>query len=48
MINGREYERLQVELEQAFENSRLPEQPRGAEALNDLLVRVRMRQQSRE
>jgi hypothetical protein len=41
----REYERLQDELEQAFECSRLPEQARGAEALNDLLVRVRMRPQ---
>lgn len=37
-----EYERLTNELEQAFENSRLPEQPRGADSLHDLLVRLRL------
>ncbi len=37
-----EYERLRAELETAFEQSDLPEQPIGAAALNDLLVRVRM------
>jgi predicted nucleotidyltransferase len=37
-----EYDRLTNELEQAFENSRLPEQPRGADSLNDLLVRLRL------
>ncbi len=45
-FHEREYERLKMELEKAFEDSGLPEQPRGAEALNDLLVRVRMGQQS--
>jgi len=40
-FHEREYERLRAELEQAFENSRLPERPSGAEALDDLLVRVR-------
>jgi predicted nucleotidyltransferase len=39
----REYERLLSELEQACASSKLPEQARGAEALNDLLVRVRLR-----
>ena len=39
----REYERLRAELKTAFENSRLPEAPAGAAALNDLLVRIRMK-----
>jgi predicted nucleotidyltransferase len=39
----REYERLRVELERAFEESHLPENPSGAAALNDLLVRLRLR-----
>ncbi len=30
------------DLEQAFEDSRLPERPSCADALNDLLVRLRM------
>ena len=47
-FHRREYERLLGELERAFVSSRLPEQARGAEALNDLLVRVRMRPQPRE
>lgn len=38
----REYERLRGELEQAFDSSHLPETARGAEALNDLLVRLRL------
>jgi predicted nucleotidyltransferase len=37
-----EYERLRTELEDAFEQSTLPEQPSGVVALNDLLVRVRL------
>ncbi len=37
-----EYGRPRAELERAFVGSRLPEQPRGADALNDLLVRVRL------
>ena len=42
-FHEREYERLRVELERAFETSCLPEQPRGADALNDLLIRVRLK-----
>ena len=42
-FHEREYERLRSELQQAFERSRLPEIPSGAEALHDLLVRVRLR-----
>jgi uncharacterized protein len=38
-----EYERLRKELEEAFEQSDLPEQPNGAAALNDLLIRLRLR-----
>ena len=38
----REYERLRQELEQAWEQSRLPEHPSSAAALNDLLVRIRL------
>jgi uncharacterized protein len=37
-----EYERLRTELEEAFEQSTLPEQPSGAAALNDLLIRLRL------
>jgi len=47
-FHEQEYERLRRELEQAFEECRLPEFPRGAEALNDLLVRVRLRERARE
>jgi predicted nucleotidyltransferase len=42
-FHEQEYERLRTELEEAFEQSDLPEQPRGAAALNDLLVRLRLR-----
>ena len=42
-FHEREYERLRTELEEAFEQSRLPEQPSGATALNDLLIRLRLR-----
>lgn len=38
-----EYERLRNELQNAFEESHLPEAPNAAKALNDLLVRVRLR-----
>ncbi|MEZ6126996.1 MAG: nucleotidyltransferase domain-containing protein [Planctomycetaceae bacterium] len=41
-FHEREYERLRTELEEAFEQSRLPEQPSGATALNDLLIRIRL------
>ena len=37
-----EYERLRSVLQTAFEESRLPEVPTAAAALNDLLVRVRL------
>lgn len=39
----REYQRLTAELERAFDASRLPEIARGAAALNDLLVRIRLK-----
>lgn len=42
-FHQREYERLRTELQLAFEASRLPETPRGAEALHALLVRLRLR-----
>ena len=41
-FHTREYDRLRGELEQAFETSALPERPRGAGALSDLLVRIRL------
>jgi len=44
-FHEREYERLRTELEEAFEQSTLPEQPRGAAALNDLLIRLRLQSQ---
>lgn len=39
-----EYQRLLAELERAYGESQLPEMPRESAALNDLLVRLRMRQ----
>ena len=39
----REYERLLALLQEAYERSRLPEAASGAAALNDLLVRIRMK-----
>ena len=41
-FHQREYERLRGELQQSFESSRLPDIPHGAEALNALLVRLRL------
>jgi predicted nucleotidyltransferase len=41
-----EYDRLTVELEKQFEQTKLPESPSGQQALNDLLVRLRL--QARE
>lgn len=41
-FHRREYERLRAQLQQAFEQSRLPEMPTGAAALHDLLVRIRL------
>ncbi len=37
-----EYERLTKELERAYEESTLPEMPSGRDAINDLLVRLRL------
>ena len=42
-FHGKEYERLVGELEVASEKSALPESPSGKAALNDLLVRLRVR-----
>ena len=41
-FHEQEYERLPTELEEAFEQSVLPEQPSGAAALNDLLIQLRV------
>lgn len=38
----KEYERLRGELQTAFEQSSLPEIPSGKDALNDLLIRLRL------
>lgn len=40
-FHEQEYQRLRAELEEAFAQSQLPEQPRAAAALNDLLIRLR-------
>lgn len=39
-----EYGRLRGELETAFQNSRLPENPSGKDSLSDLLIRLRLRE----
>ena len=39
-----EYERLTKELERSYEESTLPEMPSGRDTLNDLLVRLRLRE----
>jgi hypothetical protein len=41
-FHRRAYERLQLELEAAHQDSPLPEQPTARPALNDLLVRLRL------
>jgi predicted nucleotidyltransferase len=41
-FHQREYERLRSALEQAQQESRLPEAPGGVAALHDLLVRIRL------
>lgn len=41
-MDHREYERLRAELEEAYHESKQPEAPSGAAALNDLLVRIRL------
>jgi uncharacterized protein len=38
-----EYERLRILLQSVFDESRLPETPKATAALNDLLLRVRLR-----
>jgi uncharacterized protein len=42
-FHQREYERLRVVLEQAFQESHLPETPRSANDLDDLLIRLRLK-----
>jgi uncharacterized protein len=37
-----EYERLRIVLQTEYENSKLPEEPSGKAALNDLLIRLRL------
>lgn len=37
-----EYERLRVQLQTAFEQSKLPEIPAGKDSLNDLLIQLRL------
>jgi len=46
-FHAAEYERLRAELQTAFEQSPLPEVPTAAAALNDLLVRVRLKTKER-
>lgn len=41
---GREYARLVVKLEKAMESSNLPEKPTAKDELNDLLIRVRLKE----
>lgn len=41
-FHRREYERLRGELEQAYQECKLPEAARGAAALDELLVRIRL------
>lgn len=42
LFHQQEYERLTAQLHESFEQSRLPEVPTAARALNDLLVRIRL------
>lgn len=46
-FHQREYERLRSELEQAYQQSKLPEAPSGVAALHELLVRLRLSKISR-
>jgi uncharacterized protein len=41
-LHRREFERLRAMLEDAYRESSLPEAPAGREALNDLLIRLRL------
>ena len=43
-FHQREYERLRGELQSSFERSHLPEMPGGKDALNDLLIRLRLKE----
>lgn len=43
-FHEREYQRLTTELERAFAESELPETPRAAAAMNELLIRIRSEQ----
>lgn len=45
-FHEQEYQRLRAELEVAFKQSQLPEQPSSAAALNDLLIRLRLQDRS--
>jgi uncharacterized protein len=47
-FHQREYERLRADLEQAYQESKLPEAPRGTEALDQLLVRIRLGKTAKE
>jgi uncharacterized protein len=47
-FHQREYERLRAELEQAYQECKLPEAPSGAAALNQLLVRIRLGNHAKE
>jgi uncharacterized protein len=40
-FHQKEYERLRIVLQTEYENSRLPEEPSGKSALNNLLIRLR-------
>lgn len=42
-FHQREYERLRMELQRAYDESQLSERPSAAEGLNDLLVRIRLK-----
>jgi uncharacterized protein len=42
-FHEREFERLRAELDRAYAESKLPERPRATAAMNDLLVRIRLR-----
>lgn len=42
-FHQKEYERLRSVLQTEFENSRLPEEPSGKPALNNLLIRLRLK-----
>jgi uncharacterized protein len=46
-FHQQEYERLRAELEQAYQESKLPEAPAGAAALHELLVRIRLGKETR-